>query len=243
MHTRVPGGRRRGPPRGGGTAATASAYRRLHALIVDGILAPGSPLVESDVCTRLGVSRTPVRAVLLRLQQEGLVRGTPARGGRLNVSPLTAADLREVFLMIGALEATAVRQAACLDGPAREALASVLAAASGGLRAAVTRRPPDLAAALAEHALFHRASVEVAAGPRLRAELDTLAPQADRYQRSYSAATVYAIDQMTAAHDAIVAAIREGDGDAAERAVAADWRLAAEGHAEMLAVLGERGSW
>jgi DNA-binding GntR family transcriptional regulator len=111
------------------------------------------------------------------------------------------------------------------------------------VRAAVTQHPPDLAAALAAHARFHGAAIEAAAGPRLRAELGTLAPQAERYQRSYSAATTCAIDRMTAAHDAIVAAIRAGDGDAAERAVAADWRLAADCHAQMVTVLGERGNW
>ncbi len=235
--------RGRGPGGRAGAAATAAAYRRLHALIVDGVLAPGSPLVESDMCTRLVVSRTPVRAALLRLLQEGLVRGTSNGRGRMMVSPLTAADLREVFLMTGALEATVSRQAAGLDAAARDGLAAALEASNARFLAAATRRPPDLAGALAEHVRFHRASTEAAAGPRLRAELGALAPQAERYQRSYSAATMYAIAQMTAAHEAIVAAIRSGDADAAERAVAADWRLAADCHAEVLAVLGERGNW
>jgi len=227
---------------GVGAAATAAAYRRLHTLIVDGVLAPGSPLVEHDVCARLGVSRTPVRAALLRLGQEGLVRNMPG-GGRTIVSPLTAGDLREIFLMVGALEGAAARQAAALDPAARAALSTTLAAANAELRAATARRPPDLAGALTAHARLHRTVVDSAAGPRLRAELEALAPQAERYHRSYSAATLYAIDALTAAHDAIVTAIRAGDGDAAERTIAADWRLAADCHAEMVAVLGERGNW
>jgi DNA-binding GntR family transcriptional regulator len=244
MRTTPTGARRRGKAGAEtGAAATAAAYCRLHSLIVDSVLAPGSPLVESDLCKRLGVSRTPVRAALLRLQQEGLVRGTPGRSGRTIVSPLTAADLREIFLMVGALEATAARRAAGLEAAARAALATTLEAANAGLRAAFARRPPDLAAALAEHARFHRAAIEVAAGPRLRAEIAALGPQADRYHRGYSAATISAIEPMTAGHDAIIAAVRAGDGDAAEHAVAADWRLAADCHAELVAVLGERGNW
>ncbi len=234
------GGNRRGRTT---AAASASAYRRLHALIVDGVLAAGSPLVESDVCARLGVSRTPVRAALLRLQQEGLVRGTPDRGGRASVAPLTAGDLREIFLMAGALEATAARQAAGLDAAARARLAATLHAANAGMCAAIARRPPDLATGLIEHGRFHRAPIDATAGPRLRTEIDMLAPQVHRYHRAYSAATIYAIDELSAAHEAIVAAIRAGDADGAERAVAADWRLAADRHAEMVAVLGERGSW
>jgi DNA-binding GntR family transcriptional regulator len=85
--------------------------------------------------------------------------------------------------------------------------------------------------------------VDGAGGPRLRAEVDALAPQAERYLRVYSAATLYAVDEFVAGHQAIVAAIRAGDGDAAERAAGADWRVTAERHGELLAVLGERGSW
>ena len=46
-------------------------YERLRHLIVHGVMAPGSRIVESDVAARLGVSRTPVRGALQRLQQEG----------------------------------------------------------------------------------------------------------------------------------------------------------------------------
>ena len=52
---------------------TALAYGRLRELIVSGRLAPGAPLIETDLSKRLGVSRTPVRAALQRLQQEGFV--------------------------------------------------------------------------------------------------------------------------------------------------------------------------
>jgi DNA-binding GntR family transcriptional regulator len=235
---RIPAASARGP-------ASGVAYSRLRALIVSGRIAPGSPLVESDVSARLGVSRTPVRAAFLRLQQEGLVRWTPsgANGRRAIVAPLTANDLREIFLMAGALEAMAARQAAGLTTRRRDALAAVLEAANRGLRAAIERRPPDLVAAHDLHVRFHRACVDGAGGPRLRAEVDALAPQAERYLRVYSAATLYAVDEFVAGHQAIVAAIRAGDGDAAERATGADWRVTAERHGELLAVLGERGSW
>ncbi len=48
-------------------------YEQLRHLIVHGHLAPGSRIVESDVAGRLGVSRTPVRGALQRLQQEGYI--------------------------------------------------------------------------------------------------------------------------------------------------------------------------
>jgi DNA-binding GntR family transcriptional regulator len=241
-----------GRPRAIRGAAEASdrAYQRLHALIVNGSLTPGSPLVETDLTASLAVSRTPVRAALLRLEQEGLVvrrtpRGSPgtSAGGRAFVAPLTADDLREVFLMIGALEATAVRQAAALEPRRREALAAVLEESNRGLRAAVGRRPPDLALGQDLHVRFHRALVAAAAGPRLQGEIDALAPQAERYERVYCATTMYAVDEFAAAHETIIGAVLTGDADAAERAAGADWRLTAERHCEMVKILGERGNW
>jgi DNA-binding GntR family transcriptional regulator len=218
---------------------------RLRALVVNGALAPGSPLIESDLSARLNLSRTPVRAALLRLEQEGFVRfrASGARARRAVVSPLTTDDLREVFLMVGALEATAAREAAALESERREALEAELDRANEAMRAALAGRPPLLTLAQDEHVRFHRACVDAVAGPRLCAELDVLAPQAERYQRVYSAATMYAADEFLAAHEAIMAAIRRRQPDVAEQSVAADWRLAAQRHADLIAVMGERGNW
>ncbi len=231
------------------TEASEGAYTRLRALIVTGQITPGSPLVETDVADRLGVSRTPVRAALLRLEQEGFVlrtaTGRNGRGatGRAMVAPLTADDLREIFLMVGALEATAARQAAALEPGRRAALAAALDETNRALREAVARRPPDLALAEDLHIRFHRTCAAAGTGPRLRAEIDALAPQAERYQHVYSATMMYAVDDFTAAHDALIAAIRAGDADGAERAASVDWRITAERHCEMVTVLGERGNW
>jgi DNA-binding GntR family transcriptional regulator len=243
----MPGGLRRrfaGPPhRGNAQDASAATYNRLRHLIVGGLLAPGSPLIESDLTARLHVSRTPVRAALQRLEQEGFVRGATPGSRRAIVSPLTAADLREVFLMVGALEATAARQAAALDAARREAIAAAMEDLNARMRAGVAQRPPDLVGAQDLHLRVHRAFVDAVAGPRLRAELDVLSPQAERYQRVYGVATLYAVDDLVAAHAALAWAIRAGDGDGAEQAAGADWRLTAERHCEIVAMLGERGNW
>ena len=60
-----------------------SAYRRLKCGIIDGVYAPRQHLVEVDAAQELGVSRATVRAVLLRLQQDGLVDIQPNRGARV----------------------------------------------------------------------------------------------------------------------------------------------------------------
>jgi DNA-binding GntR family transcriptional regulator len=223
---------------------SATAYQRLRDLVAEGRLAAGAPLIEADLSKWLGVSRTPIRAALQRLQQEGFV--TPSPVGQILrpiVSPLTASDLREVFLMVGALEAAAARIAAGLDACARDTLVGSLERITGDLRAAGAARPPDLAQALDLCRRFHRMVVEAGAGPRLQAEFDVLQPQAERYGRVYAAAVLLAIDQTVAEYEAISAAIGAGDPDGAERGVAVSWRRSADRFRHVVATLGELGTW
>jgi len=76
---------------------------RLQTIIVEGDLAPGSKIPEKELCAKFGVSRTPMREALKVLASEGLITLTPNRGAW--VSPITLADLEEVFPVMGALEA------------------------------------------------------------------------------------------------------------------------------------------
>lgn len=228
----------------GRAEASALAYRRLRDSIVAGRLPPGAPLVESEISGRLGVSRTPVRAALQRLQQEGFV--TASRAGtmlRARVTPLTAGDMREVFFMLSALDATAARLAAALAPGARAALAATLEGIGARLHAAWALSPPDVARAHALHLRFHRACGEAAAGPRLRAELDVLRPQAERYLRAYEGSGTSVSSRVAGDHAAIVEAVRSGDRDGAERAVALDWRASADRCGQAATLLGERGNW
>jgi GntR family transcriptional regulator of vanillate catabolism len=80
-------------------------YHELRALIIAGQLPPGARIAERAVVARTGLSRTPVRSALHRLQQEGLVASVGRAGDqRLIVTPLTRGDGREVFLIVGHLE-------------------------------------------------------------------------------------------------------------------------------------------
>ncbi len=229
---------------GGRQEVTAGAYRRLRELIVAGRLAPGAPLIETDLSKRLGVSRTPVRAALQRLHQEGFVAAS--RAGqmlRAFVSPLTGDDMREVFLMVGSLESVAARLAASLEPERRAALADSLDALDRELGGAAAARPPDLVRAQDLHVRFRRAFVEAGSGPRLQGELDVLEAQAERYERVYTGAILLAFEEGASGRAAIVAAIRVGDADAAEQAVAAHWRAAADRYQQVVSILGERGNW
>ena len=77
------------------------AYDRLKAMILAGELRPGQALTERDLGTHLGVSRTPVREALSRLQQEGLVESRPQRGYFVHAADAkTVEDLYELREML-----------------------------------------------------------------------------------------------------------------------------------------------
>jgi GntR family transcriptional regulator, trigonelline degradation regulator len=85
-------------------------YEELKAAIVDLRLAPGNPLREATLATQLGVSKTPVREALTRLEQEGLVETTSFKGAV--VTDYSRQDLIEIYELRELLETAAVRIAA-----------------------------------------------------------------------------------------------------------------------------------
>lgn len=207
-----------------------SVYDHLRAHIVTLKLAPGTPLVEVDLCRRLHVSRTPVRAALERLCHEGLVTMTGNRTlGRAVVAALTIDDMQELFLLVGALDGVAARLAAGLEPRARERLVRKAREVNGKLRALAPRaRPGDIALAQDLDLQFHGLYERAAAGPRLLTKLGALHAQRERYVRLYTAALLHAhgLDDSLGEHEAIVAAIERGDADAAERHAAFNYRNA-----------------
>jgi DNA-binding GntR family transcriptional regulator len=85
---------------------TESAYAEIKGLILHGAFAPNAQVDEKALATRLGMSRTPVREALLRLEQEGLVEIQPRRG--IVVRALSSGDMREIYQAVTGLEIMAV---------------------------------------------------------------------------------------------------------------------------------------
>src|SRR5205809_2189039 len=191
-------------------------YVRLRDLIVQGLLSPGSRIIETEIATRLGVSRTPVREALQRLQQEGFVNGTPgAQQSRLTVAPLTRADVHELLNVVGALEGLGAYEAASLDETRRRALATELRAINDEFYKAGRKSPPEHSALYDSDDRFHRRIVEACGGPRLLALHDSVKPQAERYIRMYISMLTGDIASSVAEHEAITAAIEVGKSAAA----------------------------
>jgi len=219
-------------------------YARLRDLIVQGSLAPGSRIVETEIAARLGVSRTPVREALQRLQQEGFVMGAPgAQQSRLTVAPLTRDDVHELLDVVGALEGVGARRAAGMDPPARRVLARELRALNQEFARAGRANPVDHGRLYDADERLHRRIVQAGVGPRLVALHDAVKPQAERYIRMYISMLTGDIKTSVEEHDAIIDAIEQGRPADAQRAVEVNWGHAAERLSKVIEMAGERGSW
>lgn len=146
------------PPR---RTSTEHVYAVLRRRIIDNELTPGSQLLEQELAMMLGVSRTPVREVLVRLQNEGLVEVIPRHGVR--ILPMSISDMKEIYEILVSLEPMAAELIA-RRGPTAEELAQ-LAAACEQMAAALDRDDMEQWA-LADEA-FHLKIIRMCGNRRL----------------------------------------------------------------------------
>lgn len=89
---------------------TVNALIRLREMILSGELAPGERLLEVALVERLDVSRTPIRAALVKLSEQGLIEQLP--GGGYTVREFTERDIEDSIQVRGMVEGMAARLAA-----------------------------------------------------------------------------------------------------------------------------------
>ena len=93
-----------------GSSQSLKALLGIRELVFSGEVGPGVRLSEVTLSGRLGISRTPIRAALAQLDQEGVVETIPSGG--YTVRGFTPADVADAIELRGALEGTAARIAA-----------------------------------------------------------------------------------------------------------------------------------
>lgn len=86
------------------------AYLQIKKAILDCTLPPGASLVETRLAEELGVSRTPIRKAIARLEQEGFVTAAPSKG--YNVAEVSLQEIREMYQLREILECHLVRETA-----------------------------------------------------------------------------------------------------------------------------------
>lgn len=99
------------------TAATSlarDAHRRIIGMILEGTLKPGDALQEAPLGDALGMSRTPVREAIKRIESEGLV---VADGRFIRVRQLGETEIEEIFFLRLELEPACARAAAKAESP------------------------------------------------------------------------------------------------------------------------------
>ena len=189
-----------------------SVYDEVRGLIVLGTYPAGRPVTEQELCDRLGVSRTPVREALRRLESDGLVQ--PARRG-VTLVELGAKALRDAYLVRAALEALTAELAA--DRRRAGELAPADLARLGDLADEADRatRSGDLAEGVRRNRAFHRHIAVLADNPPAAEALDRLWDRITVSTRASLAAPARTA-QVDEEHRHLVAAITEGrPGDAA----------------------------
>jgi DNA-binding GntR family transcriptional regulator len=190
------------------------AYVRLRDAILDGTLEPGEQLKDAEIAEWLGLSRTPIREALARLEEYGLVETAPNRYTR--VTPLSAGDARDAFSVVAALHSLA----AWLGVPrVTESELAAMRKANEDFAAALLAT--DVDRALAADDRFHGVLVQASANREIARSLERLTPKVRRLERARfgSLAGRRSVEQ----HDQIVVLCASGQADAAARAVRENW--------------------
>ncbi len=180
------------------------AYQAIRIRILDNVFPPGYQALESELAQALGISRTPVREALIRLQKEGLVSVVPRHGMR--VLPVSPTDMAEIYTVLTALECAAAEIVAARR-PGDDELKPLLQATRDMDRAL---KADDLDAWAAADERFHRLLVELAGNRMLMATVENFWDRAHRARMVTLRMRPKPINS-TKEHTALVERLRAGD--------------------------------
>jgi DNA-binding GntR family transcriptional regulator len=188
-----------------GSSLAELAHQRLTEALLAGHLVPGDRLVQDVLAERLGISRTPLRDALQRMEREGIVRPAGTRG--YVVRELSQPEIAQLYEVREAVEGHAARLVAARAACAVADIESELH------RLSATAEPTGRGAFQANR-LAHRAVVEAAGNPFLLEFFDDLWGRSVTLQAwgDYYASADAGIDLVTD-HAEVLAALRSGDPD------------------------------
>jgi DNA-binding GntR family transcriptional regulator len=192
-------------------------HQRVLKLIVQGQLAPGSRINESQLAIDLEVSRTPLREALFQLEQEGFVRSHLARG--FQVEALSSQELCEIYPMIWTLEGLALR----MSFPLVKATLPQLQRLNEQL--ANSTHDPNLA--IEVDTAWHAALLKHCQNRRLLATLESLKLAANRYEYLYMGSGSL-ITTSVVQHQNIIEAIANDAIDQAVQQLETNWQFTME---------------
>ncbi len=193
---------------------------QVHHAIIDRILRdefkPGARISDTALARELGVSRTPIREALLRLEREGFLEVDVGRG--FFVRPLSVREVREVYPVLWTLEVLALRTCAPLTADRRAELDRINAALESESEA---ERRIDLDSA------WHQTLLETCGNDYLLGLIASLKSVIRRYEYAYMQNAGY-IPVSTRTHEQIAELVAAGDLEAAVPLLENNWRFTME---------------
>lgn len=197
------------------------AYEVLRDAIVDGTLAPGEQLREGELQGWIGVSRTPIREAMMRLERAGLVHTRP--GHSTTVVPLDDARIKDAVPVVAAMHALAARLA---TPRATSTHLDTMREANRAFGAALQEQ--DIDAALAADDQLHGVVVTLADNQALVDTLEQHSPllrRAERARFSEPEAQSEAglLNVSFNLHERLIAALQAGDAEAAAATALETW--------------------
>ncbi|MFV3127030.1 GntR family transcriptional regulator [Niveispirillum sp. KHB5.9] len=210
-------------------AQTVRALAGIRDLILSGAVEPGERLSEPGLAERLGISRTPIRAALARLEQEGLLERGPA-GGHMP-RRFTLAEAIDAIELRGVLEGTAARLAAERGVEPRRMIA--INRVLDAIDALMASDPanPSLAGYIGLNAEFHQLLSGLSGSETIEREIDRItrlpfASPSAFLDKPGSVVVPHSLVLAQAQHRALVEAIGLREGSRAEAVAREHARLA-----------------
>ena len=183
---------------------TDKAYSAIKSAIMSNELTPGTVLAEENLASQLGISRTPLRAALQRLQHEEIVM---QNGKNMVVAEVTERDVRDISVVRIQLEPLAIHLLSQNGGITAKQLDRLYALRSG-----------DSEAFLDQDALFH-VSLAQLTGNSFLTDLVIKSNETIRRFHTLSGSLLFHAEEAVQEHTVVLDYLRDGRFDLAEQAL------------------------
>ncbi len=192
------------------------AYQLLRNWIIDGTLQPEQKLRDKELAEQLGVSRTPIREALLRLEDEGLIQTKP--NSATIVAPIDVDQIYDLYSIIWTLETLAIQQSNLnLDDTRLQTMQTI----NKELKQALDTG--DYRLAVLKDEAFHAMLTELCPNQELRSILANLKQKVKRIELVY----FHRVDDVHLSgdeHDQILSALKQQDLTRLQTAIEHNWR-------------------
>ncbi|MBI2843149.1 MAG: GntR family transcriptional regulator [Armatimonadetes bacterium] len=211
----------------GSTSLGDQAYQEIRGRIIKKVLRPGDALLEAQLAEQLGMSRTPIRDALKRLEREGLVVSVPNKGSF--VESLGPEDVAEIYDLREVIEGLAARL-----------LARRITAEQADLLLQLADKADAASATVGDAEAFHSAIVNMCGNRRVSDtartfRLDVITYDERTQRLTYRGSTPIASDgRIAGVHRSLAESIISGDAKAAEETFRKHIRLARKNAARMI---------